>query len=204
MTISLRRAALVAAVLGLALGAAGRAEADQAYQPGSSPGGPSTPVVSNVVINDLTDHVTATINGTAVTLLPDSTGEFIHFHVQLSAPSLVPNDSASINLLDDPNPTHVSDRLFASNLLASNIIDVKFGSDPNVALAPVSPNNVFGPVVETGTPQDLFNFTGFNDVVNFTVTSDVEVAAPEPSTLIGGSIASLLGLAFAWRRRRAT
>jgi hypothetical protein len=162
----------------------------------------------DVMIDDRTETPSATINGSPVTLLPDSQGEFLHFSVPLStgaAPGLPL--SVSRDLLE-PDGTTFSDRLFMSLTTGISAADVQFGSDP--ATAPVS-SSPFGPgsispLIEDGTFQPMFILDNAGiDFVTFFVASHVE-AVPGP---IAG--AGLLGLVLAsggllllgwWRRRQ--
>jgi hypothetical protein len=171
------------AVLGLVLGASGTAGAG--------------PVFDLVVINDISDPSTVTINGEPVTLLPGSTGEFLHFHVTLSAPFEFQSTSASIDMLE-PNEAF-SDRLFVSVATGSTFLDVFFGSDP--ATTPIG-FRVLQPVVETGAVQSLLTFNNFpaGDTVLFSAASDLVAVVPEPSTMVMAASGVAFGLAY-WRRR---
>ena len=159
-----------------------------------------------VKIDDLTDTVTVTgirPNGTTplpITLLPDSTAEFVHFNLEFIPPPSV-SSSTSRDLLEADGT--VSDRLLVSMTAGSTLLDVKFASDP--ATLPLG-STVLSGLTEDGTFQTLFMFppvagpTG--DHYIFQVRSDA-AEVPEPATIVLLLSTGTVGLGgIAWRRRR--
>jgi hypothetical protein len=194
----LMRGFVLAAGLGLMLGASGQAKAGLIFQAGNS----TAQGAINVAINDLTDSITATIGGQAVSGL--RVGELFTFTVPtaLFFPSL---NTASRDLLE-PNGAF-SDRLLVADGTGTGLL-VSFASDPAVTLPG---GTVFTPLTEDGTFQSMFYATATSllgttvAVVNFKVASDASVvitAIPEPSTIAMAAGAVPLALGFWWRKRR--
>src|SRR6266566_302545 len=92
-------------VVGLLLGTAGQSRA----------------ATITVIIDDRADVLSATINGTPATLLPDSTGEFLHFNVPLTAPATNAG-SVSVDLLEPTSGTF-SDRLFSTVVRVGDLVN---------------------------------------------------------------------------------
>jgi len=164
--------------------------------------------VFEIRIDDLTDTPSATLDGQAVTLLPDSNGEFLHFTVPLSFTPLSPFDFTVSNDLLDFAGGPVSDRLVTH---ITTFLDVQFASDPATLPVPTpGPNTVIQPpVVETGDWQQfgtgasevIGDFVTGQDTFNIFVRSEAHVTGvPEPSTLALLSIGAV-GLAGYVRRR---
>jgi len=153
----------------------------------------------DVRIDDLTETVTATVNGNPVTLLPDSSGEFIHFTIPFSQP-LTTSGTVSIDLLE-PVSLLLSDRLLQT---LTNHVDIQFSSDP--ATFPPPGVFTFAPLVEDGTFQFLFTTTvnfpgGGRDSFFYRVRSDSVEAVPEPSTYLLFAAGLLALLAYDGRRK---
>jgi hypothetical protein len=156
---------------------------------------------------------TATVNGVAATLLSDSSGNYLHFQVQLTAAfDGTANFPASAELLDSTG-SHLTDQLLATILAEQPVLDIEFAAAP---AALTYPSGTFddGSLNADGTFQNLLtenipepgNSSG-SDTVEIFVAGGVDItttAAPEPAslTLLGIGVASLAG--YGWRRKCAT
>ena len=161
-----------------------------------------------IKIDDLTDTVTVTgflPSGqpffNPITLLPDSTGEFVHFALSFEpAPSV--SSTISRDLLEADGT--VSDRLLVSAMVGILTLDVKFASDPASLVVPPG-STVLSGLTEDGTFQTLFTVLhegGVGDGFIFQVRSDV-ADVPEPATILLLLASGTAGLGrIAWRRRR--
>ncbi len=160
-----------------------------------------------VRIDDLTDTVTVTgflPTGATfpITLLPDSTGEFVHFNLSfLPAPS--GSSTTSRDLLEADGT--VSDRLLVSATVGIPTLDVKFASDPASLMVPPG-STVLSSLTEDGTFQTLFTVLHEGGVGGdgfiFQVRSDV-ADVPGPATILLLLASGTAGLGrIAWRRRR--
>ena len=169
------------AVLGLLLGTVGQSRA----------------ALITVIIDDFTETASATINGTPATLLPDSTAEFLHFNVPLSA-AATNAGSVSQDLLE-PGSGAFSDRLFSTVVAVGDLVNpVFFCSDPAASQCPQGVTAIIPAITENGTFQTLFTVNPGPDQIQFIVRSDaVEVPAPSALLLLGSGL-----LAFEMVRRR--
>lgn len=162
-----------------------------------------------VRIDDLTDTVTVTgflPTGATfpITLLPDSTGEFVHFNLS-SLPAPSNSFSISRDLLEADGQT-VSDRLLVSITAGIPALDVKFASDPASLVVPPG-SMVLNSLIEDGTFQTLFTVSASSvgDSFIFQVRSDVgdRTDVPGPATILLLLASGTAGLGrIAWRRRR--
>jgi hypothetical protein len=161
-----------------------------------------------VKIDDTTEGVpTVRVDGSSVTPLPDSSGEFLHFTVAFVdlAGRVAFGSSVGSDMLESANGP-LSDRILL-NLNLTTSFDVEFGSDP-ASFPPVSEigNDIF---VEDGTFQTVLDVTlgdptaGPSDELIVQVASDAANAeVPEPGSLalLGIGVAAVFGR---FRRRLA-
>ena len=163
-------------------------------------------VVIRVNIDDLTDTPAVTVvpqpgvTTPIPTILPDTGGEFLHFTLPVSPVQL--NIIRYVDLFEDFVGGTLSDRILVTQLLNSNIADVKFASDPATIALPAGAVNLFN-VVENGD----FQFVGPIDVYDFFVRSDLPSAergdVPMPATmlLLTAGLAGLAGMTRRIQRR---
>jgi len=154
--------------------------------------------VINVRIDDLTDTPSVTLQfaplNLAPTILPDTVGEFLHFTLPVSPIQL--STTSYSDLFEDFVGGTLSDRFLLTYVAGSNIVDVKFASDPATIILPPGASN-FVNRVEDGTSQ----FVGPFDVYDFFVRSDrADVPAPATALLLGSGLIAL-GVAMLRRRR---
>ena len=156
--------------------------------------------VINVRIDDLTDTPSVTLQfappSLAPTILPDTAGEFLHFTLPVSPIQL--SVTSYSDLFEDFVGGTLSDRFLLTYVAGSNIVDVKFASDPATIILPPGASN-FVNRVEDGT----FQFVGPFDVYDFFVRSDrADVPAPATALLLGSGLIAVGG-AMLRRGRRA-
>jgi len=154
----------------------------------------------NVVIDDLSETPTATVNGNPVSLLPDSAGEFLHFTLAFSQAENFNGVTVSRDLIE-PGTMAISDRLLETS---TDHVDIKFSSDP--ATLPPQGLSIQSPLVEDGTFQlflahTFFFSAGGFDLFNYTVRSDV-IEAAEPATWLLLAIGLLGVVGYASRQRK--
>ena len=132
--------------------------------------------------------------GVVPTILPDTAGEFLHF--TLPASTLQISIISYSDLFEDFIGGTLSDRFLLTYAAGSNIVDVKFASDPATIILPPGASN-FVNRIEDGT----FQFVGPFDVYDFFVRSDrADVPAPATALLLGSGLIAL-GVAMLRRRR---
>ena len=130
-------------------------------------------IVLPVHIDDLTDTPTVTLvpppnpppNLPTPTILPDSTGEFLHFTLPVSPIQI--DIITWADFFETQIPLGLSDRVLISQLKGSNVVDVKFASDP-AFISPPENAVLFGNIIENGD----FQFVGARDQYDFFVRSD--------------------------------
>ena len=162
-----------------------------------------------VKIDDTTEGVpTVTATGSSVTLLPDSSGEFLHFtvaFVDLAGLDLTGTPSEGAVMFESANGPlfgPLSDRLLVT---PTTLFDIEFGSDPG-PFPPVIADELIRLVVEDGTFQQVIDHTYIldpSDELIVQVASDAANAeVPEPGSLalLGIGAAAVFGR---FRRRRA-
>src|SRR5499427_10294642 len=136
------------------------------------------PAATPVNIDDLTDTPSVTLQfaplNLAPTILPDTAGEFLHFTLPVSPIQL--SVTSYSDLFEDFIGGTLSDRFLLTYVAGSNIVDVKFASDPATIILPPGASN-FVNRVEDGT----FQFVGPFDVYDFFVRSD-RTDVPSPAT----------------------
>jgi hypothetical protein len=165
------------------------------------------PAIEAGTINfvDLTDSVSVNSPDFTLTKMPDSSGELLHitYTSTVAAPGgpfLSSRDLIERKADIDPvnNPINSpSDRLLVTLTLGSKLIDLKFGSDPDL---PPQGTTIGPSVAENGKNQELIDYTPGGVIVDrFFVQSDI---APEPSTwlLLATGLVGLIG--YGWRRRK--
>lgn len=182
----LKRFFLSMTLFGAVLGLSGRAEANQ----------------SITIIDKKEGPLSAFVNGVAVTALPDSTDDYIHFTYVIENGVLngFATGTASRDLLE-PGSLGISDRLLVTSINGTNFFDVKFDSR-DIILLPIG-DLVFDPLVEDGTLQfmagySITNAAGLVATGDFNAQSDVE-SVPEPAT---SALMLLAFLALVRVRRR--
>ena len=164
--------------------------------------------------SDLTDDVSLTLDGVAVTGNVGRITNFSHVGESISFDLAAPGVLASAfsgytNLLETGDPLNsVSDRFVYSFTTPFQTLHVIFGSDPDLPAIPGGATDLTtiplqglpaDPYFEDGTSQKvatLFLTTGISDT--FFIQSDVG-DAPEPGSML--LIATGLGLAALLRRR---
>jgi len=159
-----------------------------------------------VRIDDLTDTPSVTVVTGAIcppicvgpTILPDSSGEFLHFTLASGGSGVFGIQAA--DLFEDFVGGTLSDRLVVT-LAAANpsVLDVQFASDPATLTLPPGVTPVR--FVENGSFQTMFTALAAVGPYVFEVRSDVgsergDVPAPATLLLLG---AGLVGLASARR-----
>jgi hypothetical protein len=191
---------MLAIGLGLVFGASGRSEAGLVFTRGHSDAAGAI----NVVIDDRADTVTATIDGRSVPVY--HSGTLSLFTVEVT-PSFGSFDSASRDLREPHG--HSRDRLLVAGAGGfggiTNALLVSFAED---TLGTLRGGTVFHRLTEDGTFQSMFYATATNGgqtaIVNFSVASDVEQVAPEPSTMVMAATGAVFGLVCWLRRSRRT
>lgn len=93
----------------------------------------------------------------------------------------------------------VSDRFIETQTLGSNLVDVVFSSDPNVVQPPAGAVQL-QPLVEDGSFQTVFQFTGTEAGSSFYQVKSALDVVPEPSSLLMG-LTGVGFLSFGWLRR---
>jgi hypothetical protein len=189
----MRRWMLSAAGLGLLVVTAGRAEAN---------------IIFNVAIDDTSGGVPqATINGVPVTLLPDSNGEFIHFHVSLGGTI----DGSQITIISgellDANGS-LSDQVLITNPGGQTFSDVQFASSP--ATLTIPPGTIDTVRTQENGSQQLMGLINDSLIggIDFTVrvtaaSTDVSTTVvPEPSTAVVAVFGAVSGIAYGLARKR--
>jgi hypothetical protein len=158
---------------------------------------------TNIMIDDLTDTITVTTDdGTPLTILPDTSGEFLHF--TFAAFQLGTFGTFSRDLMEplsDPDGGgSISDRLLVTVPKDGIIFDVQFASDP--AALPPQGTTIFDSIDENGRFQTLITFQTSNPTGPRFVLQVRSDADPEPSSiaLVGLGSVALIGVAA--RRRR--
>jgi hypothetical protein len=123
------------------------------------------------------------ITATNISILRDSSGEFLHFTFTSVDQTFANSFSRSRDLLESDGS--FSDRLLVvATAAGSSVYDIKFASDPNTTA--VGTNLIDPTLAEDGTSQRMFDITtvgGTQPGVDlFFVQSDVDTV-PEPSSL---------------------
>lgn len=159
-------------------------------------------IVVSVRIDDLTETPGVTLLGAppglAPTILPDTAGEFLHFTLPVSPIQL--SITSYSDLFEDSVGGTLSDRFLLTYAAGSNIVDVKFASDPATIILPPGASN-FVNRVEDGT----FQFVGVIDFYDFFVRSDrADVPAPAALLLLGSGLIALGGAMLRRRRTETT
>src|SRR5215472_8874800 len=155
--------------------------------------------IVNVRIDDLTDTPSVTLQfaplNLAPTILPDTAGEFLHFTLPVSPIQL--STTSYSDLFEDFIGGTLSDRFLLTYTACSNIVDVKFASDPASIILPPGASN-FVNRVEDGT----FQFVGAFEIYDFSVRSDrADVPAPATIFLFGSGLVALGAATLRCRRR---
>jgi hypothetical protein len=158
-----------------------------------------------VQIDDLTDTVSLLpIPGLTPgpIILPDSTGEFLHFTLPGAGTSV-----QAANFFEDFVGGTLSDQLLVTPNSSLNITDVKFASDPSTLILP--PGVTLVSLLENGTFQPVFftntgapNFNSYDFQVRSDVVERGDVPAPSTLLLLGSGLTALAGVAARLRRRR--
>src|SRR5258708_27135899 len=137
-----------------------------------------------IFISDFGDGTPTAVvqrNGASVpiTIMHDSTSEFLHFQFTSLFPA-ANTDTVSRDLIEPANgdgtPQTLSDRFLLSFVQGGFINDVKFGSDSYPGSPTVSPGNtVFAPIIENGLAQVVLQtFFGTGQLADqYNVSSDV-------------------------------
>lgn len=160
-------------------------------------------IVVSVRIDDLTEATPSVTllgapPGLAPTILPDTAGEFLHFTLPVSPIQL--SITSYSDLFEDSVGGTLSDRFLLTYAAGSNIVDVKFASDPATIILPPGASN-FVNRVEDGT----FQFVGPIDIYDFFVRSDrADVPAPAALLLFGSGLIALGGAMLRRRRTETT
>jgi len=153
-----------------------------------------------VQIDDLTEATPGVTlqfapSGLAPTILPDTTGEFLHFTLPVSPGA--PATTFYSDLFDDVVGGTLSDRLLVSHTTGNAFVDVQFASDPATITLPPGASNRFN-LLETGAFQPL----GVFDQYDFRVRSDrTDVSAPATICLLGFGLLTLGAATLRYRRR---
>ena len=185
-----------AAVLGLAVGAAGRAEANLVVNPGFETGSYSGWTLSGDTRFDFITSDPSNVHS----------GTYAAQFAGLGADAIVSQDIA----------TTVGDQYAVSFWLKSDgygpsDFTASFGGQVGFTATalPVTPYIQYSGIVTATSLTSALEFSARNDA-EFYYLDDVSVmdlgpatAAPEPSTLLGGSLGVALALGYARRRRRA-
>lgn len=177
---------LAAAVLGLLITVAGQTRAE---------------IIVNIFDNENTGTVFATFNGQ--TVLPTPGTEYLNFNVDTG---FIPSNSdANTRDILEPDGTTLSDRAFESSTAGSSLLNIQFGSDSSISFVPPAPPSLLPLVVENGTLQRILSYSETSPILVPLVVifaSSGVAPVPEPSTLVMGGTAALIGLGYWWRRRR--
>jgi hypothetical protein len=172
---------------------------------------------STIQIDDLTDVITVTVDGTTVpvTLLPGASEAIMFTFVSSVNAGVTGTFSRDLLEASKGGVATISDRLRLEITQGSNIITVQFASDPDLARVPpgsVSYTGIdemlrfqdvlyFARPTDTSSPFPMATVPPDGVVIDtFQVRSDPEVPEPASLTLLGLGLAGLV----ARRRQKKT
>ena len=145
---------------------------------------------------DLTNTVTANSPDYTLIKQADSIGELLHITF-MSADASPVSGTFSKDLIEPAGAT--SDRMLLTIVAGSNLIDVKFGSVPDL---PPNGLTIRSPITEDGTNQLVFTSFKTNGAVSDQFFAQSDFVVPEPSTLMMASLAVVFVLGCTWRHRK--